>query len=417
MKYTDRHAGGSAMLRKLFIWGCVAVCCLFLTYAIWVIVAMKRTATISVDYVALLNEKAAAVPVELRAWPLYREAAIALRENPEPASVFYEDDIETPTWPTQEGWVHYTNWLQEHASTIILIRDASKMQGVGYMLTGTVAEEDKELWPEEYEEQQNQPPPDGFFASVLLQQLGPMRSNARVLSMDAKAAAANLNATRCVEDLLACLAIAEHAREQPLLICDLVSLSIYNITFLTLEEILEHQPSLFTQDELDMLLLKLQNIDEHLTIRFEGERMFVLDLLQRMFTDDGNGDGKIIPLKAMELGMQLELAPLESTNSSLLPTIFAPIADLYLPSRKQILEEYDRRLSYLENLQASTLHGSSAPSSFVGEPWVQATSVFDPYYFIDLLTPTYDKAIEHASKSIQRRDALLQKINELRKKE
>ena len=161
----------------------------------------------------------------------------------------------------------------------------------------------------------------------------------------------------------------------------------------------------------------MQNIDEHLTIRFEGERMFVLDLLQRMFTDDGNGDGKIIPLKAIGLGKQFELAPLESASSSLLPAIFAPIADLYFPSRKQILEEHDRRLSYLENLRESTLHGSSATSSFVGKPWVQATSVFDPYYVIDLLTPAYDNAIEHASKTIQRRDALLQKINELRKKE
>nr|MBC8202047.1 hypothetical protein [Planctomycetota bacterium] len=174
--YTEEHAVGGEMLRKLCISGCVAVCCFLLIYAIWVFVAMNRTATIAVDYVALLNEKATAVPEEMRAWPLYRDAAIALQKNPEPTNVFYEDDIEAPTWPTQEGWVQYKKWLLEHTNTINSILEASSRKGNGYILNSTIADEDKDLWPENYEMQQGQPPPDGFLASMLLPQLGPMRS-------------------------------------------------------------------------------------------------------------------------------------------------------------------------------------------------------------------------------------------------
>jgi hypothetical protein len=405
------------MLRNLFIYCCVAICCVFLTYAIWVVVAMNRTATISVDYVALLNEKAVAVPKGMRAWPLYRDAAIALGKNPEPTNVFYEEDIETPTWPTQDGWVHYKKWILEHTDTIDLILEASQREGLGYILNGTVADEDKELWPEEYESQQNQSLPDGFLDSVLLPQLGPMRGNARLLAMDAKDAAANLDSGRCLVDVLALLAVGTHIREHPLVISDLVSLSIYNMAFSTIEEILERHPTLLTNEELEILVVKLQELDDYLTVRFDGERMFVLDILQRMYTDDGNGDGKIIPMKSSELLIDLGVVSPTKTNSSLLPALIAPIADIYQASRKEMLEEYDRRLRYFENMRDTSQYTPPIKSEFAGAPWVQTPSVLDPFYIVELLTPAFDNAIDHAEHTLQRRDALLVNINALPKSE
>ncbi len=255
---------------------------------------------------------------------------------------------------------------------------------------------------------------------MLLPQLGPMRSIARLLAMDSKEAAAMGASDRCLAELVALLAVAEHVREQPLLINDLVSLSLYNLTFSTLEEILEYTPSLFSQEELDVLSRELKNVDENLTIRFEGERMFVLDMLQRIYTDDGNGDGKIIPLKVMDLRTQLELGPEGKTSSSLLPAIIAPIADIYLPSRKEVLAEYDRRLSYFETLQLSSQSSqfkSPTQTSFVAPQFAQATSALNPFYLLKLLIPAYDKAIEHASKTQRSRDAVLNKMYELRKNE
>ncbi len=77
-----------------------------LTYVVWVLIAWNRKATISVDYIALLNETSATVPENDRAWPLYRDAGIALRKNPEPSSFSEDiyDDMDAPTWPDQAGW-------------------------------------------------------------------------------------------------------------------------------------------------------------------------------------------------------------------------------------------------------------------------------------------------------------------------
>ncbi|MEE2912698.1 MAG: hypothetical protein VX436_02720 [Planctomycetota bacterium] len=83
-----KKRNGGAMA-KMIKWASVLICCFVLLYGVLVVLATKRTATISVDYVEIINEKATAVPVDQRAWPHYREASIALRNRPEPgASVF-----------------------------------------------------------------------------------------------------------------------------------------------------------------------------------------------------------------------------------------------------------------------------------------------------------------------------------------
>ena len=84
----------SGKLRKVFAWTGLLIVCFITLYGVLVVMAMNRTATISVDYVAIINEKAAAVPEDQRAWPFYREAGIALNKRPEPGdSVFYDLEL------------------------------------------------------------------------------------------------------------------------------------------------------------------------------------------------------------------------------------------------------------------------------------------------------------------------------------
>jgi hypothetical protein len=402
------------MLRKVFIWGNVVFGCFLLTYGIWVLVAMNRTATISVDYVALLNEKAAAIPEGQRAWPLYREAAISIRKNPIPSEVFIEEDIEEPNWPDEAGWNHVHVWLSKHTSTLEILKNASNLKGMGYLLGGVIAEEDKELWPDEYASQQDIPPHDGFLVSILLPQLSPMRNMAKLLSADAKAAAAEGDANRCVEDVIAMLSIGTHTREHSLLIIDLVSSSVYNHMFSTLHLILDKEPDLFSDEQLEQLETDLSLIRNHIAIRFGGERMFVLDMLQRIYTDDGNGDGKIIPLDGRKVFMQLESVSVDSKSSSLLPYFLAPIADIYFASRKEMLVEYDRRLAYFEQAQDTALAESEGEYVFPVKPWVSSSSPIDPFFLMELLTPAYNSAVQSAVKTRNSLDEILKRIQDLR---
>ena len=401
---------GGLVVMRIWKWVGIFIIVFVLVYGGWVLVAMNRKATISVDYFALLNETAAAVPEVERAWPLYREAGIALRLNPIPSRIFWDEEITEPTWPDQEGWNHYILWLEKHASTLETIYKASTKSGLGHVLSNRVSEEDKELWPERYALQQGADQAEGFSILVLMPPLAPMRSMVQLLSIDAKNAAANGDAKRCLSDFATMLAIGTHVREHPLLLSDLVSFSIYNLTFSTVDEIMEHDRTLFSSTQLDKLAQEFQGLENNFTIRFDGERMFILDLLQRVYTDDGNGDGSIIPIKGAKLLSHLEIIE-GSTSSSLVPSLLAPIADMCLASRKEMRIEFDRRLAFYEQQQLAAHTESTDDDLFVGLPWTPATSTMDPFYIIEILTaPSYESAIGVGVKTRKSRDALLDKI-------
>ena len=383
------------MVRTIFKWGMMVLGCLIIVYGIWIGVAMSRTATISVDYVAAINEKAAAIPESQQAWPLYREAGIALRGAQEPdGNLFSEDDVEIPNWPTDVGWEHYQTWLDGHIETLETILAGAVMRGSGFIISGGIAEEDRELWPDQYLSEQTEPADDGSFLNVLMPQLGHHRAMARLLMFDAKAAAYEGDAQRCKLNIEAAFSLALHAREHPLLISDLVSLSIVNLTLTTMSDIFSHEPFLFDTAMLADFKHRLETLGASLDVRFEGERYLILDLLQRMYTDDGNGDGSLVPT-GITAKMELLSSVSNTQSTSLLPAFAIPFSDIFQASRKELLDEYDRRLAFIE--------------AFKGTPIVELKqSVFPPqlhgplgspitgkYFLLELLMPALDKTIIH----------------------
>ncbi len=396
-----------SMMIRIRNWIVVFIFIVVLVYTGWVIVALNRTATISIDYVALLNEKATSVPEHERAWPSYREVSIAIRENPMPGGVFLDEEIEEPAWPDEQGWNHFEDWLATHSDTLTTLHTATSKSGFGFILQGHVSEEDKELWPDEYASQQSEELLDGFVVSVLLPQLGPMRQMAFLLSVDAKSAAANGDASRCLQDIQSLLQIGTHVREHSLLISDLVSHSIYVIAFSTLGDIVAHAPTTFSKDQITTIRNDLASLEDKLSIRLDGERYFMYDLLQRIYTDDGNGDGRIIPVDATKLIAFTETVSSDSANSSLIPVFLAPIADICYASRKEMHDEYNRRLNFTEEQSLIPLHELKQQNSLYNTPWESAKSTLDPYFLVDLLVPALEKAMLQGKYTRAKRDATL----------
>ncbi|MBT4531302.1 MAG: hypothetical protein HOC27_08860 [Phycisphaerae bacterium] len=394
------------MVKKIIKWTAGLFLCFVTVYIIWVFVAMNRTATIAVDYVAKVNEVASAIPEDERAWPFYREVGIALRNNEEPSSIFYDNDIEQPTWPDEEGWEYLANWLESHADTLQKTHIATSKDGFGFLISGRVREEDKELWPDEFASQ-GEEAHDGFMTSVLLPQLGFMRSTVRLLSIDAKDAAFRGDTARCLQDIESMLQIGSHVREHPLLMSDLVSLAIYNITLETIGKIVEHEPALFSNEQFAALELSLRSIEGNLTIRFDGERYYMYDLLQRVYTDDGNGDGRIVPFDATRLIPFLESVPVESSGYLFPPASLAPFADIFFSSRKEMRDEYDRRMDVSEELRGIPLYMLKTMPAALSEQYSAPKSVLDPYFLVNLLTPALGRAVLQGEYTRAKRDAIL----------
>ena len=378
-----------------------------LVYGAWVGIAMTRTATVSVDYVAKLNEVAAAVPEADRAWPIYREASIALMQNEMPSSVFYDNDLEKPEWPSEEGWAYFETWLQEHIDTLALVRTGANKNGFGLILQGRVQEEDKELWPAQFASQ-NDEPYDGAVLSILLPQLAEMRQMTKLLACDAKSAAFTGDAERCLLDIESMLFIGTHMREHPFLISDLVCFSMYGLAFKTIGEILEHVPRLFSQQQFAQLERTLIHLDDSLGLRLIGERYLMYDLLQRVYTDNGNGDGNIIPLESEQMLQEAEFSTGNSSVTSLTPALFAPVIDVFASSRKELREEYDRRMDIMEQYIGVPLYELMALPNAFGEQLHEApSSTIDPYFLVNLLMPALDQAILQGEYTRAKRDAAL----------
>jgi hypothetical protein len=140
--------------------------------------------------------------------------------------------------------------------------------------------------------------------------------------------------------------------------------------------------------------------------------MFFLDFLQRVYTDDGNGDGSMIPIEWAKMKMlsQLEITP-SFESSSHVSLLVAPITDMFFASRKEMQVEFDRRFAFFEKQQLEVHSETTNDNQFIGLPWASATSVMDPFYIIDVLTvPSYNSAIEQGVRTRKSRDALLEKI-------
>lgn len=381
------------MFRTLGKWVAIVVGSLLVVYGIWVVVAMNRAATISVDYVALLNETAAAIPEDQRAWPQYREAGIALHAAGEPSiNLFYDDDVAIPKWPTDAGWELYQSWLDGHVETLVTIRAGAAKIGSGFILSGEIAKEDKELWPVLYLSEQSEVANDGNVMNMQIPQLGHHRAMARLLMFDAKAAAYECDTQRCKQNIEAVFSLALHVREHPLLISDLVSLSLVNLTLKTMSDIFSHEPFLFDTSMLSDFKQLLETMEESLEIRFEGERCFMLDLLQRMYTDDGNGDGSLVPT-GLAAKMELLTNGSSTQSSSFLLAFAIPFCDMFQASRNELLREYDRRLSLIEDAKGTPIvalkQSGFPPQMYVGP----GSPVTQKYYLLELLMPALDQTI------------------------
>jgi hypothetical protein len=178
-----------------------------------------------------------------------------------------------------------------------------------------------------------------------------------------------------------------------LLINDLVSLSIFSRAFATVQEVLEHEPDIFTQQQLLELREQLLAFDAEFEIRVDGERMFMYDIVQRIYTDDGKGDGSLIISNMIHTVSYLETFTDEAENNYSYFPLLAPITDLIFASRKELITEYDRRLDGMEAHRGVPLYEWQEKVADALEPLDSPQQFMNKYFFINLVIPAIEKPL------------------------
>lgn len=236
------------------------------------------------DYLAELAAPIKAIPESGRAWPRYREAILKIEKpalKPDGTRPHYLD------LPAPER----TAFFEKNAPALALLREATRLPHLGMPPSETIDPADRALWPDVEADDAIEFP----MIAMLLPQLGEMRRLSELLAWDAKFAAEAGDSARAMEDLLATLRLSEHARESSTLICELVSISMTAQALERIRMILGERPDLWTDNQLRSLQGAVRSVrpEDALERWLRTERLGFEDVVQRIFTDDGNGDGRL----------------------------------------------------------------------------------------------------------------------------
>ena len=229
---------------------------------------------VKVDYLAKLNATAAAVPEDERAWPEIRAALDAM------GFVGDRRPVELGPMPGEAGWKPQRMFLAQHAESVRVLREARARSGLGHVVRLPAGEASSSLV---------------LNIDAWIKPLGPIRVAARLLAADALAGADRGDAEEAAASLGGVFDLADMLRETPTLLNFLVVQSIRSLGIGTAAEIVALRPDLLSEMQLATLQTRLSAASGLASADLQGESAFFHDLLQRLYTDDGSGGGRLTP--------------------------------------------------------------------------------------------------------------------------
>ncbi len=325
----------------------------------------------SVDYIAEANKSIANVPQEQRAWPIYRRAMIAgglqpRIQQPKGSPVNFEFDAR----PGERNWPACAAWLKQHADALEIARTAADKPSLGLPLASRGQENDPALTEPALPAgavNPNDLDPDaaavGPLNRVSQLHLVVLRTLGGALTADVYLAIEQNDPDRAIGDVSAVHSMAAQLREEQV-VDALLSTSV---SFR--ESAVDAAHALMASRADTLLPLQLQRLahvfagenDAHDVIGLTGARAYSTDLIQRVYTDDGNGEGRITPagIKALSAGAPAPFVPdrvLKSLDffndrKRALRTYHAvagPVMPTYFASRREATGELTRLFDLAE---------------------------------------------------------------------
>ena len=283
-------------------WRAVAILILLLllTYIVQFLRLVTAHPTISRNYGLEMNAPARAVPENDRAWPQYREALLHLTAEPKLAGSSDGDVLADKTrfWvatekPAGKHWGIVAAWLKDNREAIELARKASTRPHLAFVY-GDPADK---LWlirikfdAKRFDLGKNAPNFD-----LSLAQVDDLRNVLTLIQADAHRAAFENDGTAFVRDIEAAIGLAGQLHDDmPLLVTDLVAFNMLSQALTTVNETVAERPQLLSEADLKRLAHAIAGFaGGTIRCRLSGERLLFQDLYQRIYTDNGNGDGRL----------------------------------------------------------------------------------------------------------------------------
>lgn len=265
------------------------------------LVASEPQVRITRDFIAEQNQKLAQIPSDQKAWPLWLRAIEASHPwNPnDPAEPFPHE-----LRPGDPDWRRLEQWLAANSDAIEFIQQAARRPSVGIPLAVTHDPElarIKHLPPEP-------PPANPSLGHVLLPHLSEGRKFVRTLRLEARRAAHAGDSARTATMITSMIDLADQLLSEPTLIGQLAAYACLAQVCDAVAETIADHPDLLAAPDCARLKQRLRSVNRGQLIRpnVEFERLPLLDLMQRTFTDDGQGDGRMTVEGMRQIGRVAE---------------------------------------------------------------------------------------------------------------
>ncbi len=324
-----RNRPSSWHLLRLAVWLTGALLVFYGGFAIYFFAGRPSP---RINYIARVNQTIEKSPLEDRAWPLYRRALLGLDHVSRGSSPAPKFDSQ----PGMREWPRLLETVTRHQQELEWIRQGAAKSTLGFLLGPTGSVYDAELWPDKKPPAVD--PVTGQELDVVeLPPLQTLRDLAGLLRADATLAREARDGKRLLRDLNSILGLSHQIGEDAPLVCGLVALTIYDSGLDRIELTLRQDPTLI--ENADWIALEHRLSGPKVAadmITVDMERMAFQDRLQRSFTDDGSGNGRLTPEGVKYFAW---VSP-PGRKNAWIDKAFEPLASLVVPSRQTLETVY-----------------------------------------------------------------------------
>ena len=399
-----------------FMWSARAVGAFVLLYAVVAISMSFNTPKVSFDPVKRYRESlpVAKSPDQV-AWPAYRDALVKMGMGWDDPKRESAREADSHSLPGSENWNAATAWLTANRAQIDAFCKATKRPVFGFPVGVAVSDDDAALFGKYSQSNSisnaaiDNSDVDKLDRSefplynILLPQLASLRQAVRIIASDMMMAVEKADGERATRDAEAIIALSIHAQEGRILIGDLVGMSIRSIVVNRILMALEWKPNTFTDSQLKRLQNALRSVPRALERPdFTSERLMFEDIVQRVYTDDGHGDGRFAPQwKQLRLISALESVSAgnhgkkqgATTQFTLLASwLSQPFAFYAIAGRKEALDHYDASMKRLASQPNDSLNDAVTASAIADEKFVESMTAYGARFFLEgLLMPALGK--------------------------
>ncbi|QEG25100.1 hypothetical protein [Mariniblastus fucicola] len=299
----------------------------FLSYLLLQLFFHSAKPNPTVDYSAKLNEAVTSSPADQQAWPIYRDLWIKYGlsegggENFKELYVDLENSNVRLIKPSDKNWPEAVAKLESMKELLDTWRSASKLPHLGTPLHSDLtkySDDDLQaLYPNldrenlreqgmDWEESLAVGPisdeanrlMNQSVINILLPHVQQFREAARVLQVDTRLAIEQGDRSRALENIKAIHGLARQSADAPIAVCSFVGFAVHAMGFAVVEEVLIEHPDFFSDEQLHELKKSVAEVDLTATAKYEFEEDMAMDMIQRIYSDDGNGDGRLTAVGA-----------------------------------------------------------------------------------------------------------------------